>query len=134
MSEDELINAAMEARSHAHAPYSKFAVGAALLTKSGRVFSGCNIENISLSLTMCAERVALGAAVSDGQKEFVAIYLIADSKRPVLPCGACRQVLAEFNPTLKIVTATISGERETTQLKDLLPHPKQGILESFQDV
>jgi cytidine deaminase len=134
VSEDELINAAMEARSHAHAPYSKFAVGAALLTKSGRVFSGCNIENISLSLTMCAERVALGAAVSDGQKEFVAIYLIADSKRPVLPCGACRQVLAEFNPTLKIVTATISGERETTQLKDLLPHPKQGILESFQDV
>ena len=83
---------------------------------------------------MCAERVALGAAVSDGQKEFIAIYLIADSKQPVLPCGACRQVLAEFNPALKIVTSTIGGKRETTQLNDLLPHPKQGILESFQDV
>ena len=124
----------MEARSRAHAPYSKFTVGAALLTKSGRVFSGCNIENISLGLTTCAERVALGAAVSDGQKEFVAIYLIADSKRPVLPCGACRQVLAEFNPALKIVTSTISGERETAELKDLLPRPTQGLLESFEDV
>ena len=134
MSDSELIKIAMEARSRAHAPYSKFTVGAALLTKSGRVFSGCNIENISLGLTTCAERVALGAAVSDGQKEFVAIYLIADSKRPVLPCGACRQVLAEFNPALKIVTSTISGERETAELKDLLPRPTQGLLESFEDV
>ena len=134
MSDSELIKKAMEARSRAHAPYSKFTVGAALLTKSGRVFSGCNIENISLGLTMCAERVALGAAVSDGQKEFVAIYLIADSKRPVLPCGACRQVLAEFNPALKIVTSTISGERETAELKDLLPRPTQGLLESLENV
>lgn len=124
----------MEARSHAHAPYSKFAVGAALLTKSGRVFSGCNIENISLGLTMCADRVALGAALSDGQKEFVAIYLVADSKRPVLPSGACRQLLAEFDLAIKIVTSTISAARETAELNDLLPHPKQGILESFEDV
>jgi cytidine deaminase len=135
VSDSELIKAAMEARSNAHAPYSKFAVGAALLTKSGRVFLGCNIENISLGLTICAERVVLGAAVSDGQKEFVAIYLVAaHSKRPVLPCGAYRQLLAEFNPAIKIVTSTISGERETAELKDLLPRPKQGILESFQDV
>jgi cytidine deaminase len=134
VSDSELIKIAMEARSRAHAPYSKFTVGAALLTKSGRVFSGCNIENISLGLTMCAERVALGAAVSDGEKEFVAIYLIADSKRPVLPCGACRQVLAEFNPAIKVVSSTISGERETAELQDLLPRPKQGLLESFQDV
>jgi cytidine deaminase len=117
VSDSELIKTAMEARSHAHAPYSKFAVEAALLTKSGRVFSGCNIENISLGLTMCAERVALGAAVSDGQKEFVAIYPVADSKRPI-----------------KIVTSTISGERETAELNDLLPRSKQGLLESFQDV
>ena len=134
MSDYELIKTAMEARSHAHAPYSKFAVAAALLTKSGGVFSGCNIENISLGLTMCADRVALGAALSDGQKEFVAIYLVADSKRPVLSSGACRQVLAEFNLAIKIVTSTISAERETAELNDLLPHPKQGILESFEDV
>ena len=134
MSEIELIKIATEARSRAYAPYSKFTVGAALLTKSGRVFSGCNVENISLGLTMCAERVALGAALSDGQKEFVAIYLIADSKRPILPCGACRQVLAEFNPAITIVTSTMSGKRESVELSDLLPRPKQGILESFQNV
>jgi cytidine deaminase len=109
-------------------------VGAALLTKSGRVFSACNIENISFGLTMCAKRVALGAALSDGQTELVAIYLITDSKRPVLPCGACRQVLAEFNPAIRIVTSTMAGERQTAELRDLLPYPKQGILESFQDV
>lgn len=134
MSEFELIRTAEEARSHAYAPYSKFAVGAALLTNSGRVFTGCNIENISFGLTLCAERVALGEAISHGEKEIVAIYLIADSKRPVLPCGACRQVLAEFNPALKIVTSTIGGERESVELKSLLPRHNQGILESFQDV
>lgn len=134
MSESELIRTAEEARSHAYAPYSKFAVGAALLTNSGRVFTGCNIENISFGLTLCAERVALGEAISHGEKEIVAIYLIADSKRPVLPCGACRQVLAEFNPALKIVTSTIGGERESVELKSLLPRHNQGILESFQDV
>jgi cytidine deaminase len=134
VSDSELIKTALGAWWHAHASYSKFAVGAALLTKSGRVFSGCNIENISLGLTMCAERVAPGAAVSDGQKEFVAIYPVADSKRPVLPCGACREVLAEFNLAIGIVTSTISGERETAELNDLLPRPKQGLLESFEDV
>jgi cytidine deaminase len=133
-SDSKLIKAAMEVRSHSYAPYSKFTVGAALLTKSGRIFSGCNVENISFGLTICAERVALGAAVSNGEKEIVAIYLAADSKQPVLPCGACRQVLAEFNPSMKIVTSTISGERETVKLKDLLPRHDQGILESFHDV
>jgi cytidine deaminase len=134
VSEEELIKTASEARSHAYAPYSKFTVGAALLTKSGRVFSGCNVENISLGLTICAERVALGAAIANGEKEIVAIYLVADTKRPALPCGACRQVLAEFNPSIKIVTSTVSGERESVELKDLLPRHNQGILESFQDV
>lgn len=134
MSDDQLIEEAIRARSHAYAPYSKFAVGAALLTKSGRVFSGCNVENISLGLTICAERVALGAAIANGEREIVAIYIVADAKRPALPCGACRQVLAEFNPSIKIVTSTVGGERESVELKELLPRHKQGILESFQDV
>lgn len=119
----------MAARAHAYVPYSKFAVGAAIVTKSGRVFAGCNIENISFGLTICAERVALGAAVSSGEREIVAIYLVSKSTRPVLPCGACRQVLAEFNPEIKIVTSTIAGARETVELKDLLPRHNQGILE-----
>src|SRR5258708_30187808 len=101
MSGDEMIAAAMAARSRVCAPYSEFAVGAVLPTKSSRAFSACNIENISLGLTMRAKRVVLGSAISDGQKEFVAIYLIVDSKRPVRQCGACRQVLAEFDPALK---------------------------------
>lgn len=129
MSEEELIDTAMAARAHAYVPYSKFAVGAAIVTKSGRVFAGCNIENISFGLTICAERVALGAAVSSGEREIVAIYLVSKSTRPVLPCGACRQVLAEFNPEIKIVTSTIAGARETVELKDLLPRHNQGILE-----
>ena len=134
MSEDELVALAAQARGNAYVPYSKFAVDAALMTKSGRVFTGCNIENVSLGLTMCAERVAVGGALSNGETEFDAIAIVASSKRLAIPCGACRQVLAEFNPTLKVVTSTTSGERETLNLRSLLPNPKQGILESFRDV
>jgi cytidine deaminase len=134
VSDKELLTVAAKARGNAYVPYSKFAVGAALVGKSGKVFTGCNVENVSLGLTMCAERVALGAAVSSGETEFVAIAIVVDSKRPAIPCGACRQVLAEFNPTLKIVTSSTSGERETLNLADLLPKAKQGILESYQDV
>lgn len=134
MSNNDLIEVAKKARSNAYVPYSNFAVGAALLTKSGKIFGGCNVENISLGLTMCAERVAVGAALSNAESEFVTICLVANSKRPVFPCGACRQVLAEFNPALKIVTSTIDGQHETLNLSDLLPHAKQGILESFKDV
>ena len=125
---DELVRTALAARKNAYAPYSKFCVGAALRTQSGRVYSGVNIENVSLGLTICAERVCVGAAVAAGETNFEAIAVVADSKVPVVPCGACRQVLAEFNPTLKVVSATIAGEATEFQLEDLLPKPKQGIL------
>jgi cytidine deaminase len=134
MSDDELLQSASDARLRAYAKYSAFTVGAALLTKSGKVFQGCNVENISFGLTMCAERVALGAAVAQGEREFVAIAIAADSILPIMPCGACRQVLAEFNPTLKIVTSTTSGRRETVSLGELLPRPSQGILERPKNV
>jgi cytidine deaminase len=134
MSDDYLIKAASDARSRAYACYSKFAVGAALLSNSGKVFQGCNVENVSLGLTMCAERVAVGSAVAQGVADFTAIAIVADSKLPILPCGACRQVLAEFNPAMRVVTSTIDGKRETVLLTDLLPRAKQGILEGSRDV
>jgi cytidine deaminase len=134
MSDDHLIKAASDARSRAYARYSKFAVGAALLTNSGKVFQGCNVENVSLGLTMCAERVAVGSAVAQGVADFTAIAIVADSKLPSLPCGACRQVLGEFNPAMRVVTSTIDGKRETVLLTDLLPRAKQGILEGSRDV
>src|SRR5436853_1014874 len=102
MSHFKLIEAAAQARACAYAPYSKFSVGAALLTRSGNVFSGCNVENISLGLTICAERAAVAAAIAGGQKDFAAIAVVTDSQEPAVPCGGCRQVLAEFNPSLKI--------------------------------
>jgi len=134
MSDNRLIEAAFDVRQHAHAPYSQFSVGAALLTKSGKIFVGCNIENISLRLTICAEQAAVAAAVTSGDVDFVAIAVVADSKEPVVPCGACRQLLAEFNPALEIITSTVDRRRETFLLSELLPRPTQGILESFRNV
>ena len=129
----KLVEAAIEARKRAHAPYSRFAVGAALLTKSGKVFKGCNVEDISFRLTICAEEVAVGAAIVAGETEFSAIAVVADSKRPIMPCGGCRQLLAEFNPALEIISAKLDGETETHSLTELLPHPKQGILDKKDD-
>lgn len=134
MSNTELVKAAIAARSAAHAPYSKFCVGAALLTKSGNIFVGCNVENVSLRLTICAEQAAVAAAVAAGEKEFVAVAVVVDSREPAMPCGACRQVLAEFNPAIEIISATVSGRTETVLLSELLPRPRQGILESFGNV
>lgn len=128
MNNNELIDAALKSRLNAYAPYSKFSVGAALLTRSGRVFCGANIENVSLGLTICAERVCVGAAIAAGETDFEMIAVAADSEVPVVPCGACRQVLAEFNPALEILTSTLNGERASFQLDELLPKPKQGIL------
>jgi cytidine deaminase len=130
----ELVAAASKVRRHAHAPYSNFSVGAALLTKSGKVFTGCNVENASLRLTICAEEAAIAAAIANGEKEFVAVAVMADSIEPVVPCGACRQVLAEFSPDLQVITSTIDGRTQTLRLEDLLPRPKQGILEAFRNV
>lgn len=124
-----LLQRAWSARENAYAPYSKFAVGAALLTASGEIFSGCNIENISFGLTLCAERAAAAAAVQAGQREFTAIAVVADSAAPVVPCGACRQFLAEFNPSLAIYSAGRAGEQKAWSLSQLLPLPNDGILD-----
>lgn len=128
MAMDALISAARQVREKAYAPYSKFAVGAALRTSSGRVFCGCNVENLSFGLTSCAERNAVFAAVAAGEKEFEAVAIVADSKEPVTPCGACRQVLAEFGLDLEVCSSNLEGERYKATLRELLPRAKEGIL------
>lgn len=125
---DTLIEKAGVARKNAWTPYSNFPVGAALECGDGTVFTGCNVENVSYGLTQCAERVALGAAVAAGHRQFTRIAIVADSDLPVSPCGACRQVLAEFHPALRIVSATLRGEVREFCLSDLLPRPATGIL------
>jgi cytidine deaminase len=135
MDKDVLIKSAVEVKRHAYTPYSHFAVGAALLTKSGKIFTGCNVENLSLRLTVCAEEAAVAAAIAGGERDFTAIVVVADSNEPALPCGACRQVLAEFNPDIEVMTTTADGRKEGTfLLSDLLPRAKQGILESLRSV
>src|SRR5437868_13272484 len=126
---DDLIRNALGARLQAYAPYSRFAVGAAVQCKSGAVFIGSNIENISYGLTICAERIAIGSAVAAGQREFVAIAVVADTIEPIVPCGACRQFLAEFAPELIIVSATMRGDQKVENLSRLFPDPKRGIRE-----
>lgn len=119
--ERELIDKAVEAKGKAYAPYSGFKVGAALLSRDGRVFTGCNVENASYGLTVCAERVALFKAVSEGAREFEAIA-IACGKGPCAPCGACRQVLFEFAPDLTVIMTDAEGkEVRVTRLSELLP-------------
>lgn len=124
----KLIAAALEVRKRAFAPYSQFAVGAALLDSEGTIHTGCNVENISYGLTLCAERGAVMRAVADGRRTFVAIAIVADTDVPLSPCGACRQFLAEFAPDLPIVSATVSGREELLSLSVLLPRAKTGIL------
>ena len=128
MEDSRLIELASAARKHAHAPYSRFPVGAALLCADGTVFAGCNVENLSFGLTMCAERVALGAAVAAGHGDFEKIAVVADTDEAISPCGACRQVLAEFRPGLEIVSANLHGLVRIFSLADLLPRPSTGIL------
>ena len=128
MNKTELVDAALKSRQNAYAPYSKFCVGAALLTRSGRVFCGGNVENVSLGLTICAEQVCVGAAIAAGESDFEMIAVAADSEIPIVPCGACRQVLAEFSPALEILSSTLDGEMAHFRLDELLPRPKQGIL------
>ncbi len=123
MTDAELIAQARAARAFAYAPYSNFAVGAAVLTADGRVFTGCNIENTSYGLTMCAERVALFKAISEGVREFRRLALVADTEVLISPCGACRQVLWEFAPDLIIISANYAGEVRVQLLRALLPEP-----------
>jgi len=125
----QLLDAAKAARGRAYAPYTEFLVGAALLSTTGRVFAGCNIENVSIGLTICAERVCIGTALEQGERNFEAIAIVADSSVPIVPCGACRQVLAEFSPALRIISSTLHGQRDEFELGTLLPKPRQGILE-----
>lgn len=130
MDKKALLEAAIAARLNAYSPYSHFAVGAALLGKSGRVYLGCNVENISYGLTQCAERNALATAVAAGEQAFVSVTIVADTELPISPCGACRQVMAEFEADLEIVCATLSGKSETFRLSQLFPRAKTGILDT----
>lgn len=122
MDYSELLALAEASQQQAYAPYSNFAVGAALLAHDGRVFTGCNIENASYGLTMCAERVAIGKAISEGVKEFKAIAITADKATPCMPCGACRQVLSEFAPNLELVFRDEASELMVLKLTELLPY------------
>ena len=118
----QLLTMAREARRRAYAPYSNYQVGAALLTASGEVYTGCNVENASYGLSMCAERVAVGNAIAAGERQFQVLVLVTSGSVPALPCGACRQVLHEFCPDLTIVAHTIDGRRTVAKLNELLPH------------
>jgi cytidine deaminase len=121
--DEELIRVASLARQRAHAPYSKYKVGAAIRTKRNKVHSGANVENASYGLTVCAERTAAFAAVNAGDTAFDAIAIVIDDDRLPTPCGACRQVLAEFSPDMRVILATIGGKRKVTTLRELLPDP-----------
>lgn len=120
-SRDKLIAAANAARLKAHAPYSRFKVGAAVETSDGKVYSGCNVENASFGLCICAERVAVCKAVSEGARKIVRIAIVADFPAPCPPCGACRQFLLEFNPKMEIVMANLKGVISRITLAKLLP-------------
>lgn len=128
MDTSDLVESAKSARASAYAPYSHFPVGAALECSDGTVFTGCNVENLSFGLTMCAERVAVGTAVAAGRRDFLRIAIAADTDVPISPCGACRQVLAEFHPALQILSANFKGQTEEFSLADLLPRASTGIL------
>jgi cytidine deaminase len=119
----ELIDAARAARENAHAPYSRFQVGAAVRTRSGRLLGGCNVENASYGLTVCAERVAIFKAISEGEREFDAIAVVTDADRLTPPCGACRQIIWEMCGNVEVVLANLKGQVEVHRMKDLLPLP-----------
>ncbi len=121
INKDELLGMAVKARDNAYAPYSHFRVGAAILAGNGKVYTGCNIENSSYGASVCAERVALFKAVSEGEKEFLAIAIATDTEKPVMPCGICRQALSEFALNLKIYAINIDGKVKETSLNELLP-------------
>ncbi|MCK4653156.1 MAG: cytidine deaminase [Candidatus Cloacimonetes bacterium] len=121
MTKSDLIDKAKQASENAYAPYSKFKVGVALLTKSGKVYTGCNVENSSYGLSNCAERTAIFKAVSDGEKKFKEMVVYANTDKLFTPCGACRQVISEFSSNMKITIVSAKEILETT-IGDLLPH------------
>jgi cytidine deaminase len=120
---DSLIDAALRAREHAHAPFSKFKVGAALLDDGGQIFTGCNVENATYGLSVCAERVAVFKAISEGARKFRRIAVTADTGVLTPPCGACRQILWEFCGDIEVILTNLQGKTESLRLKDLFPRP-----------
>lgn len=122
LDEKILINQAIKARLQAYTPYSNFKVGAAVLTKAGKIYTGCNIENAAYPLTCCAERVALFNAISAGENMFTAIAIVAETEKPVSPCGSCRQVMGEFfTKETKIILSNLTNDTLTLNIEDLLP-------------
>lgn len=128
-----LVDAAKKAKRHAHAPYSNFRVGAAVLTKSGEIITGCNIENSSYSLTMCAERTAIFKAMSESKTAFTALAIVSDDPELITPCGACRQVILDLAGNIDIILTTKNGNIKILKMNKLLPYPFTGrSLEQFK--
>lgn len=122
MNDEMLLQAAREARERAYAPYSGFSVGAALLTSDGSVYTGANVENASIGLSVCAERNAIAKAISEGRRDFVRMAIVTDSEHePTMPCGVCRQVIWEFSHDMGIVVESGDGTRVETTIAELLP-------------
>ncbi|MGP4067851.1 cytidine deaminase [Halobacillus sp. B29] len=122
MNQEQLIQHAKDTREKAYTPYSKFPVGAALLTADGTLYTGCNIENAAYPVACCAERVAIFKAISEGHVKFQELAVVADTKRPVPPCGSCRQVMSEFfDSNVKIHASNLLGECRTVSMDELLP-------------
>ncbi len=119
----KLIDAALAARENAHAPFSKFKVGAAVEDQTGRIFTGCNVENATYGLTICAERVAVFKAISEGARKFTRIAVAADTDVLTPPCGACRQILWEFCGNAELILVNLAGKTESFRLKDIFPRP-----------
>lgn len=120
---DTLLAEAKQSRENAHAPYSNFRVGAALRATSGRIFGGCNVENATYGLTVCAERVAIFKAISEGERGFDAIAVVTDADTLTPPCGACRQLIWEFCGDVQVVLSNLKGKTETIQMRELFPKP-----------
>ncbi|MCX6543079.1 MAG: cytidine deaminase [Acidobacteria bacterium] len=123
MNNHTLVDAARQARQRAFAPYSTFKVGAALETADGTIVTGCNIENSTYGLTVCAERVAVFKAISEGHRAFTRIAVVADTQEPTPPCGPCRQILWEFCGDIEVILANLTEEKGRYRMKDLLPLP-----------
>lgn len=124
MNDDELIGLAREVKDNAHAPYSGFRVGVALLARDGRVFTGVNVENASIGLSVCAERNAIGRAIADGVTDFEKLAIVTDATdEPTMPCGVCRQVIWEFAKDLPVIVESVPGVRVNTNIKELFPLP-----------
>jgi cytidine deaminase len=123
MSADALLAAARAARLHAHAPFSRFQVGAAVETDDGQIVTGCNVENATYGLTICAERVAMFKAISEGHRRFVRVAVVAETESPTPPCGACRQILWELGGDLEVILGNLVSETGRFRMRDLLPLP-----------